>query len=179
MSFIEEFNKIKSGDKVVLFKNAFPIVPTWEEFDFQRKNNKRPVRWDNPDLTVSFETLGSPIMSEFESFKTFRDILAEIWGWQLWDEPALIMATNLEAVSGLGAHFDPCEQIHWNCIGSTLWKIYEDDYQTVTEEFILEPGDVIFLPTGRIHGVSSITTPRAGIAFSVRSEEHRNSHWQG
>ena len=168
IEFINKFKKVMNGQDVVLFKNAFPHVITFNEFlEYRPKLNEfsRPTRWQNNNtLSVDFEVEGSPIVSENVNFFNFRANLFEVWGNELWDEPAFIMSEDVGPNSGLLRHHDPCEQIHWNCVGSSLWKVYNngEEYQ-----YILEPGDVIFLPDGIEHLVESLTSPRAGIAYSI------------
>lgn len=126
---------------------------------------------------MSFELDGSPILSNNKAFNDFRKNLYEVWGESLWDEPAIIMTTETGEGSGLGAHSDPCEQIHWNCVGTTLWTVYHDD--GVENKYVLGPGDVIFLPDGMKHAVRTLTAPRAGMAYSIDNKNYRKNQKRG
>jgi len=172
MSFVEEFIALKNGDQPVVWKNAFPNVVTWEDFYEQRlkaKQSGRGVRYDNPNLSISYEIEGSPNMVGNPRFDTFRNALLAVWGDRLWDEPAHIMSTTLGRPGGLWLHKDPCEQIHWTCVGKTKWTVI--DFDGKTREYFMEPGDVIFLPTGMEHGVETLEEPRAGIAYSIKLKD--------
>lgn len=64
-------------------------------------------------------------------------------------------------------HSDLTHNLYFQCIGSVIWKIYEDETSSNFEEYTLQPGDAIFVPIGVSHEVVSLS-PRAAItvAFS-------------
>jgi hypothetical protein len=171
MGFIDEFREVMYGTTSVLWENAFSTPPTWEDFVMQREegNKTRPTRWDNEHFSITYEPNGSPNMSGVKNFQTFKQALLDVWGNRLWDEPAFIMSDTFGQTGGLGRHQDPCEQIHLNCIGRTYWTVEERD--GTIKEYLLNPGDVIFLPTGLFHAVKTIDFPRAGIAYSIKTKD--------
>ena len=57
-----------------------------------------------------------------------------------------------------GEHADNVNVCFWQCQGETKWVIEEKDY-------ILKPGDLIFVPKGIKHNVIPLT-PRLGISMS-------------
>jgi len=65
------------------------------------------------------------------------------------------------ATSGetFGNHKDTTDVWFWNCQGKTKWIIENK------EQFILEPGDLIFVKKGIFHNAIPLT-PRAGISMS-------------
>jgi hypothetical protein len=178
--FIDKFNEVKDGQEEFVFRNAFPNVVSFDEFlDFREKSKVAvDTRWEYDfKLSISFDYDGSPILSDNEAFSYFRSNLYEVWGDTLWDEPAIIMTEVLGEGSGLGPHEDPCEQIHWSCVGETYWTVFRFDGTEVS--YTLNPGDVIFLPDSMKHGVKSLTVPRAGIAYSIDKKNYRKDGKRG
>lgn len=68
-------------------------------------------------------------------------------------------------------HSDGTEVINWHCIGTIDWNVYDDS----GEEHILniEPGDLVFIPSGMKHKVI-IHEPRASIIFDFVLDENAN-----
>lgn len=168
MDFIEELRSIKDGKDIKVFPSALLFSAQWSDLiEYRIKANKgREVRWDNPNLSVSWEIEGSPLLTQFFCFRSFRDAMFKIWGDKVWDEPAMIMTDIIGKGSGLGRHQDHCPQIHWNIIGTSRWEI--TDLNGNRHSVIMNPGDIIFLPSWTYHGVTSLTSPRAGIAYSIK-----------
>lgn len=68
---------------------------------------------------------------------------------------------NLTPTSGaFKKHRDANNVYYWQCIGKTKWIV--DGYGT----FILEPGDLIYIPSGVFHEVIPLT-PRLGISMAA------------
>lgn len=68
--------------------------------------------------------------------------------------------TNLDET--FEAHIDTMDVWFWQAIGKTHWKTYETEQGS---EFLLEPGDLIYIPRGVKHKVKSLT-PRVGISMA-------------
>jgi hypothetical protein len=170
MSWIENLIELKENNKIGFIKSQINFEESWEDFLHYRKeaNAGRSTRWENNNLSIAFETIGSPLMKKFNSFNILRNGLYEIWGDLVWDEPAIIMSDTLGPTSGLREHKDNCSQIHLNCIGSTEWRIKKSDGFIIKQ--ILNPGDIVYLPTGTLHEVTTISAPRVGIAYSIKNE---------
>jgi uncharacterized RmlC-like cupin family protein len=60
-----------------------------------------------------------------------------------------------------GRHDDPVDVIYCQFIGSVTWNIF---YENAIETFLLNPGDVIYVPKLISHEVVSLS-PRAAISF--------------
>ena len=58
-----------------------------------------------------------------------------------------------------GRHCDVVDVYHWQVQGKTSW-MFDDN------EYILEPGDLIFIPKVVYHNVQPLS-PRAGISMSI------------
>lgn len=169
MNWIDNLTQLKKNNEIGFIQSNILFDETWEDFLNYRKKADlgRPVRWDNNSLSITFEVPGSPLMQLFNAFNILRDGLYKIWGDLVWDEPAIIMSDLIGEGGGLGEHKDPCPQIHLNCIGSTEWTIKQLDGQVITK--ILNPGDMVYLPTGIPHGVRTVSAPRVGIAYSIKN----------
>lgn len=60
-----------------------------------------------------------------------------------------------------GKHSDPIDVIYCQFVGSVRWDIF---YESGTQSFILEPGDIIYVPKSIMHEVVSLS-PRAALSF--------------
>ena len=72
-----------------------------------------------------------------------------------------------------GKHKDESDVWYWQCIGSTQWKIFESN-ETIS--YILEPGDIIYVPRGIFHDIIPLS-PRVGISFGLdflNNNENKN-----
>jgi uncharacterized RmlC-like cupin family protein len=60
-----------------------------------------------------------------------------------------------------GKHNDPMDVIYAQFIGSVTWTIYDEDKYEI---YVLNPGDIIYVPKTVIHEVTSLS-PRAALSF--------------
>lgn len=74
-----------------------------------------------------------------------------------------ISLTTAEGSYG-SPHIDPENVIFLQGQGIVNWKIWDKDKKEVEVDEILNPGDLIYCPPGRLHHVLSIT-PRFGISL--------------
>jgi hypothetical protein len=82
------------------------------------------------------------------------------------------------------AHVDDHEVVSWHCQGTMEWRIYPNlkdeniDQIKVKDEpyesYILEPGDVIYVPTGMGHQVV-VSEPRASLILQANQIQHECS----
>lgn len=77
-------------------------------------------------------------------------------------EMAVVSFTNNDATTG--RHFDNDDVLYVQFIGSVIWKIWEKDKEIV---YILNSGDLLFVPKNTYHEVKSIT-PRAAVSFILK-----------
>lgn len=61
-------------------------------------------------------------------------------------------------------HQDHYDNFYIQCIGKSLWRLWNEDTSEIVEQYELEPGDVIFVPKLRHHDVISLSA-RMGIAM--------------
>lgn len=64
-----------------------------------------------------------------------------------------------------GKHSDPIDVIYCQFIGSVVWSVYITGEK---KDFILNPGDIIYVPKSMEHEVLSLS-PRAAISFMFES----------
>jgi hypothetical protein len=65
-------------------------------------------------------------------------------------------------------HSDPWDAVVFQTKGTTIWDIFTEDKETITESIALEPGDLILVPKGLVHRVSS-NSSRATLNFPIPS----------
>ena len=63
-------------------------------------------------------------------------------------------------------HSDPVDGFYIQCNGNTIWRAF---YEDRTEEFNVEPGDMLFIPKGIDHSVES-TSVRNAISISFTDD---------
>ena len=162
------FADAKTGNTPALIRNAFPIVPDWEPFlnhlELYKKENNG-VRSFGPTYYVVelFDQHLQQVTSTYTGYDIVHTALDSALVGGVMPRPVMLISTGT-GTSELPRHKDPCDQMHWTCIGSELWKVWISEEEVL--EFTLEPGDLIYIPIGLYHQVISIT-PRAGITWSA------------
>lgn len=63
-------------------------------------------------------------------------------------------------------HTDPVSNFYLQCEGQTIWRAF---YKDRTDSYIVNPGDMIYVPTGVNHSVESMTI-RAAVITSFLEE---------
>lgn len=69
---------------------------------------------------------------------------------------------------GFGKHCDHSEVFFWQCEGSTHWKVFT---LTGEEEYDINPGDIIYIPTSMPHDVIS-NSPRVGLSMAIENTKN-------
>ena len=119
----------------------------------------------------------------FKEFRQIKDMLNFIPTWQFDD----IMSTYSVKGSSVGAHIDNYNVFIFQGMGKRHWQINENPDETYIEnlpikllsnfkanqEFILEPGDLLYLPPGVAHHGISL---EESISYSIgyKSFDHTN-----
>jgi len=111
---------------------------------------------DRPDILVNVDKLYDKIESEY--------------GEKMRSSFAIVNLSNAENVTN--RHNDLTHNFYVQCIGSVTWKIYESISSPTYTEYVLQPGDAIFVPEGISHEVVALE-PRAAvtIAFHGSTEQ--------
>lgn len=149
MDFID---KIKAKE-IALTKKGYLNFPSWLEI-FNDLNKSLDKKYQVRQLDgLAFVTHN--VEEHIDSCKMFIEQVKFLFPNKIASAHAYTTITKKS--KGLGNHKDTVDVLFWQVHGTTLW-IVEDI------EFILEPGDIIFVPTGISHQVISLT-PRVGISF--------------
>lgn len=162
------FADAKANNQPVVLRNIFPIVPAFESFlnhleIYQKVSNG--VRNFGPTYYVIelFDQDLTKITKTYLGYDTVYKELDEANALGIMNRPVMLLSTSLDSPE-LPKHKDPCDQMHWTCVGKEFWKVWLYDDKVL--EFNLEPGDLIFIPVGLYHQVKSVTI-RAGITWSA------------
>lgn len=167
--------KSYTENKAVVFNSVFPNDYTWETFinhidasiivpPASPKQGCREVIgsvnfWQS--LTMTIENMSDLSFPELNDKAMF---IQSMHGGHNSGQFAAISFTTHEPTTG--KHSDPVDVFYWQCVGDVKWTL---SYENKEESFVLNPGDVIYVPTGIIHEVKSLT-PRASISFMFLRE---------
>jgi ribosomal protein L16 Arg81 hydroxylase len=171
----EIIKECRDRNSAYVFRNIFTDLPSWEDFfnhisdaletkDYAGGNHgsKEVVGKVNfwSRLTM---TLEQPTTKYYKNLDLYANTLQELQDYKLNGYFCAVSITNNEPTTG--SHSDPIDVIYLQCIGNVKWNIYKD----TTEEYILGPGDAIYVPAEVMHEVFSLT-PRAAISFMFAKE---------
>lgn len=164
----------KQETEVLHLKGFFPNTPEWFDFinhindmaqaDSTCRNSNsenfigRVNLWQLLTLTVE-----DPSEVSFPDFNIYLNKLKSMHPHEFDAAYSIISFTSIEPTTG--RHYDPKDVFYFQCIGSVIWKI-ETAYEV--REYLLEPGDVLFVPANLHHEVFSLE-PRAAISFTFDS----------
>jgi hypothetical protein len=81
--------------------------------------------------------------------------------------------TNLSSAENItNRHDDLTHNLYFQCIGSVTWRIYKDKTAEADwDEYVLNPGDAIWVPSGRSHQVFA-HVPRTAITIAFEPDEN-------
>ncbi len=182
-SFVRsKIEEVRGGAKSYLFRNLAPVVPTWDQFiahlddaihNFPPSPSQEPLEQRIINGVIQrrlfYLMVDGPSQDYFPESQAVHDIFNEALGDEISPVSAFINFIGRER-SG-GAHVDNRETIYWQCIGEAVWNIYEtleDKYPLA--QYILQPGDVLFVAEGVLHEVRA-DRPRAAIGFQYRPND--------
>lgn len=188
--FKKEILDAKQSNEIVLFRNILPVVPSWDEFISNlnyKFNTKKTIdiydeRFAGDVLIynrldpISFTkpTIRNPyLLNIIDKTLDVYNLLTKISNNNISYIKSIINFVGNE--SKYYIHSDNHDVISWHCIGQVEWRIYktlEQEHPPSTEtsepyeSYILNPGDVLFVPGGIVHQVV-VTEPRASILFNI------------
>jgi ribosomal protein L16 Arg81 hydroxylase len=96
-----------------------------------------------------------PVLNEINEY--FKSLDVELL-------KALVIVHFSTSQKTTGRHYDEKSVMYIQLINSVVWNVWENG---VKKEFILEPGDIIFMPKMTEHEVIPLM-PRAAITFGVK-----------
>lgn len=182
----------KELHKPYIFKSLCNKVPDWQSFidhiNDQYWNNKiaevpsnpyrerfiRGVLFKNP----LYLNVIAPNNKWYPEIDLFFDIFNQAIPYK---GHAISAYVNFAKEQPSEPHFDETDNFYWQCIGTTIWKFYTSEKRSFSEsnidknsegylEFEINAGDVVYIPRGMIHDVST-TGPRAALQFKYNIPE--------
>ena len=179
---------IKNFKEHKVFRRFFTDTPTWDQFlkhldgalrenpVFAHNNSttySHHVRWEGIVRVFAHyyfvvETLDERIrMGElnriYPLYGRMQSTIASMHPSGIMSRPVMLICPITGRLE-LNKHADASDQFHVVCVGHEKWSIYVSD--TKIKTYILNPGDLIFVPAHMQHHVTSVT-PRAGITWSA------------
>ena len=142
----------------VFVKSAFQDLPTWEDiilnFDYEVNNNRIDVK-NFGDLGVATH--------HGENIPAVNNIKKQIQALRPNEKEctAHIYVSFLTKSKNLGAHKDGSDVFYIQALGKTFWEV---DFNRQRESYLLEPGDLIYIPKGVVHNPIP-KSPRVGISI--------------
>ena len=173
---------VRSGAKAYVFKNLVPVTPTWDQFiahlddavhNFQPSPSQEPLEQRIINGVIQrrlfYLMVDGPDQDYYPESQPVHDIFNEALGGEISPVSAFINFIGKERPGG--AHTDNRETIYWQCIGEAIWHIFStlEDRNPIAE-YILQPGDVIFVAEGVIHQIRA-DMPRAALGFQYRPND--------
>jgi hypothetical protein len=176
----------KRSEQVLFFKNIMPATPSWGDFiqDLNINYNNNVI-FDSSDKRFNNSVL---IYNKLDPISFINTFLIKINSINLINKLDGIcnLANSIDVgyiksiINFVGneskyyIHADSHDVISWHCIGSVEWRIYKTlkqenpppiESSEPYESYILNPGDILFVPSGIVHQVV-VTEPRASILLN-------------
>ena len=184
----KSFVKAKQFNEVVFLQNAFPVTPFWDEFIYNlnyRYNSEKTI--DMHDERFHNDVL---IYNKLDPISFTKSNLVKNYSYNIFKKTYSVfdfidkIIPNISCVKSIinfvgneskyYIHADHHDVISWHCIGKVEWRIFKtlkQDNPPPTESdepyesYILNPGDILFVPGGLVHQVV-VTEPRASVLFN-------------
>lgn len=159
-----------------VFRNMFTNLPAWDNFFNHISDGIEAKEYSGGNMgskevvgKVNFwsrltMTLDQPEEKYYPYLNSYIDNLRQFQDYVFTGSFCAVSITNKEPTTG--KHNDPVDVFYLQCIGSVVWKIFSDSEC----EYVLNPGDVIYVPSGVDHEVRSLT-PRASISFMFEDKK--------
>lgn len=180
-----KFKDLFGFDDLSNYLNRYPDVKSLQILDFDDNGNRwcldkvRKKQLDFPmfnkqqvfDLWSKGKTFVIPFM-EYES-KELVDICFEIERY-FGIGQANVYASPRANSKSFPPHADSTENFLFHTEGKTKWTIFKEfkgaNTRTILDEFFLEPGDLLYIPTGQYHEVNTVG-PRILISVHFKNKE--------
>jgi len=180
----------KKNNKVLFFNKAITNVPDWNSFinnlNYKFNNKKNDLMFEDErminDVLVynKMDPCAFNILKDNTELNTIIEaehvlvIFNEIMGLESSCVKSLINFVGNEAKYYI--HADEHDVLSWHCIGQVEWRIYPNmildknidpptDVDEPYDSYVLNPGDVLYVPKGVIHQVVA-EHPRASIIYN-------------
>ncbi len=175
------FTKAVLDHKPLILENIYPTVPSWERvlknIDYTYNNNKKSISIYNKMDLICFNALASVVSEDGTIYYDHNGLipesdylvktLNEVIGKEAVGGKALINLVSNEADYWM--HADDHDVISWQVLGKVEYRFSESKEAKPYLIHVLNPGDVVYIPTGVFHEVS-ILEPRATYIFQYLNE---------
>lgn len=182
----DKVEEARNSNSAYVFKNMFPVTPTWDKFIHHLNDaiHTFPPSYANEPLKeriingviqrkLFYLMVDGPNPEYFSETLPIHDLFNQVFEGELSTTSAFINFVGKEESGGIHSDGDR-DTLYWQCIGDAYWHIHKDlTGSQPPMEYLLSPGDVIYLGPNIIHSVRA-DVPRAGIGFQHRKETHNN-----
>lgn len=175
----KQFQMAKNNNSVLHIKGLFNETPTWNNFidnldysfnsgiKMQESGEKDQERlYGMACVRSQFHTNIIDIMKKNSTFYPGSELvkknISDLLDKKISMSNVLINFVTKEKT--INPHKDLTDVVSWHCIGSVEWRIFNEDNEDNYDSYILNPGDVLYVPEGKKHTVVALT-PRASIIF--------------
>ena len=152
----KDFLESRANNRHYFFKDLGLELPTWDDILHVLNRSAK----QNPKFKIN-KNLVFPIMigNQLKQVGEFQREYAKL---DLYKQSSAHLYISLLDIGTYGRHNDKADVMFWQLKGSTHWLV--EDTEDV--EYVLTPGDAIYIPVGMYHTVSSLS-PRAGVSFGL------------
>lgn len=170
---IEEFIECKKNGTTKVFKNFHNNVLTWDEFaniiysesaelsqlkevgDYDKslggKLHGNILIKQDLYLYVLVSSITEKCLEIINKFKDY-DISVGLSNYYV------NLSNN---ISNIPSHNDPLDNLYWQCQGKVEWVANGN------QTYLVEPGDLVYIPAKTNHGVNFLSGPRGAVGFAT------------
>jgi mannose-6-phosphate isomerase-like protein (cupin superfamily) len=174
MELLHAFN----NNKIINIKDFIKPESTWENFvkiiDYAYKV---PVNWNMTPVNDTFTPVGNikfydkltMVIAEvhYEGLKDVDSVRTVLSSMDMSYKGAVATISFTDSEKTTRKHSDQISVLYVQCIGSVKWQVWINE--EIFEEYVLNPGDAIFVPQKTYHEIISLT-PRVGITFAISTK---------
>ncbi len=186
----ESVNQAILDTRVLLWKNAFPNTPAWEQFidhahdKYWDESYDPYLKYDDKEYSVR----GINIRENYyfmvrdagtDYFPESEEVVKTLKSFT--DSDPLYTVTFVNFIANevpINIHSDPRHSFYWQTKGSSTWKVWHNMPDDVDldglavnsdpdEVIFVEEGDLLFVPHGVLHSVDT-PRPRTAMSFTYK-----------
>jgi ribosomal protein L16 Arg81 hydroxylase len=154
-----DFLEARKKQNHFLFKKVLTDVPTWDDIllNVEKSYEENLLIKYLPNFTIITHNGEKYIKSVFDLLQEIKKIDNSV------NASAHVYISLTKFGKSFGKHKDNSDVFFWQIIGNTIWKIETEDG---IEEYVMEVGDIIYVPRGIFHEVIPLS-PRVGISLGL------------
>jgi len=185
---LKEWDMCKSSNKILHIKNFRDLDVSWDKMIILvnrallnesdayvniNNNYKEPKYLYQNDVSSVKEAMGylqfiSQMPNPIENVNEMINDIDSSLGLNIKRESVQFFCNFLSVSYISEIHSDPWDAVVFQTKGTTIWDIFAEDKETITESIELKQGDLILVPKGLVHRVSS-NSSRATLNFPIPS----------